>query len=1305
LLVYLCAHRGRELTRDQLADLLWGDRDLKAARRVFRQALYVIRKGLGRDAVETDGELVRFGGAVSMDLWDFEDALRSGDPQDALDLYGGPFLRGLEIPGAVAFQEWVDRERARVGGMVREAAGAAAESAAGEGRWDAALSALDQHLATDPEDVELLCMKSRMLLAGDRCLESVAVAREALTVLASGAVLDPGGDVRAKLSRLATARETASRQGEGEGGEEPDHGLAVPRLIGRADEFRTLWCQWRACVAGEGRVALVVGDPGIGKTRLIEELLRASETDDATVLRGKSYELEDGLLFGALVDVMRQALKAPGFAAVSDVWLAELSRLLPELVEQYPRLARAVDGAAAVGRRRFHEAVAQVLEALAYEAPVICVLDDLHWADDATLELVHYLARRLCAVPVLLVAGLRPREASDTLRRLQHTLVEEHGGACITLGPLERDAVAALTSSMAHGHPPPDAVEEAVWEASGGNPYLAVSTVGSLVDAGAVEAGPRGWVLPRGEGVALPSTWELIGARIGGLPPGLRDLLELAAAAGRRFTAELLAGPAVEDSAEVGAHLEALVARRILRADRGEDGIHYDFVHDRLREAVYRSIPPERRADRHHRIARGLAGDQGLNACLMARHFHQAGDRAEAYRHALAGAAWARGVFAYGGELEMLDLARANAPDEGNARDLDLRLGALRAEVGQASEESPVRSRRPARGWRGWMSAAAAVVVVAVMGAWLLLPGQGAGGDEGPALPPLPHGLLLAMREGGVLRHAVLDPVNPGARALELPPGHFTLSPLGAPPVLSPDLTRAAFAVADGGPPDVWIQVRDGSGLRRITQDPEDDVPAAWLPDGSGVLIRTIRGRVGSIYGYGLAVVPLEGGPVRMITHGPWSDRAAAVSPDGTRIAVTREFGGTSLWLMDFDGTDARPVLEGLSEVLSIQWAPDGGALAYVERHDEGWRLVVVDLTAAAAVPRVVMAGVAGGVIWNPDGETLYTTAQVDNNAEVFGVPVDGGGAVRLTYTSADESLVAFTGPAPPHVASVEIVRGKGGGELGVLAGDSLSLTVTAWSSVGSPHEGSRPVLRCLDEAVCTVSESGQVVGVGPGETQVIADLQGWRADTVAIRVADGTPRRVLHEDWQQGIDPARWRAFGDPRPVAPEGIGRGGSRGLNPNGDAKYGSGVVSLTPVDWRRGITVEFWARGDFDAPWPSFQGWEVTLLDGVPPDVEGDVRLPAAVASVQVSSGTPDRQPALRFGSYTLRESGTWSAGKWHRYRLRVFPDLRCELWIDEVRGIEVECGRPLGGQVWVCLSGRASHAPVVIEDVEVWEGVG
>jgi DNA-binding SARP family transcriptional activator len=1295
LLAYLALHNGRGATRDELADLLWEGRDLKEGRRVLRQALYLVRKGLGPTSLETTSDTVRVTEVLHTDVDDFETAIRSCDHQSAIDLYQGPFLQGFKLPHASRFSIWVDGERSRLHGMFNEAALTVADQASGSDDWDLALQVLDQLLSYEPEHLIARCRRIEAFEASGRTVEAAAAARE----LANWSEAED--EPLPEWARTAVARLTSVR-----GPTEPtdrEDGLRSPAFSGRGAEYRVLLKQWQAVTSGEGRVALVVGDPGIGKTRLIEELLWVAEREGGRVLRGKSYQFEDGLLFGALVDVMAQATTSPGFAAVSDVWIGELARLLPELLNQYPEL-RVPASEEGDGRRRFHEAVAQVLDAIAYEAPVVCVLDDLHWADDATLELVHYLARRLCATRVLLVAGLRPGEASETLLRLQHVLETEHGGVTIALPPLSRESVSDILTSMAHDFRPPTSIEETLWEASAGNPFLTVSVLRALVGTGSVSVDPNGWKLGAPtSGSAEPRDADfLLRSLVAELPGRSLQLLELAAIVGRTFTAAQIAMASQEEPESARIRLDALETRRILKSERSGGVTRFDFIHDRMRQIVYESIPPDVLRDLHGRVARAAGGEVGLNACIQARRFHQAGERDEAYRHALTGAEWARSVFAHGGELEMLELALTNAPDAEARESLQARLNSVHRRTSGTVRGTSGRSR--GGWWRSlrWPAAMAAVLVVAAFppSRWSTLVENGRPPTT-PVLPPLPPGIIIEVDGPDWSGFAVIDPAGP-----EREPQRLSGTVISRPDeatgrlFLSPDRRWMAFNVGAGDAPDVWLQQRDGQSKRRLTYHEQDDVVLDWAPDGASLLIGTRREQPRSDNGTDIAIAYPDGSPVRVLTGGPWDDGGGRFSPTGTRIALIRGFTANSIWIMDADGSDAYELIGGLGQVTRLAWSPDESRVAFSEQLNTGYGLFVLDLDSGDR--RRLAEGVNSEFLWSEGGGEIYAAMIQDRNSEIVAISTDDGTQRRLTFSAADETPVAVSVEPPPFISGVEVIT-TAGLELALLEGDTLPVTAVIWLSDGSLAEGQVTSLRCVDSTVCEASNDGSVRGLRAGLTNLIADVGGWRADTVVVRVVSTTPELLLEEDWEGGIDSLTWTAYGDPRPEAVEGLGRNGSRGFVSNGDGSYSSGVVSRAPVDLRNGLTIEFWARGDFGTEWPSHQGFRVALAREGLTGPQGDISLPLSI-SVQV--GRADRALPLQvnFGTVFLNESAEWSPRDWHHYALQVVPGGRCEFWIDSEKRLSRACNALPSDSTWVEIGGRASPAPVVHDNVKVWQGI-
>ena len=482
------------------------------------------------------------------------------------------------------------------------------------------------------------------------------------------------------------------RDGEGPAGDLPDvpepTGPVLP-LVGRDEPLAALETPWREALSGRGRLTLVVGDDGVGKTRLVKTFLheRVSEVG-AIVLQGAWFELEPPVpyrgLHDAFDDLLAHELDAVErlLEGASAAELVDLARLVPRLArtEGAPRIrvgrAGRSGGASRAGRERAggdgeHEdalrerivhAVARALELIAGGghdggAPAILFLEDLHWADRSSLELLADLAPRLTERPVWVVATVRPD--SDAHRRLR----ELPGTGVLALEPLGRDHLHALSESLV-GPAEAEMLTELLERRTGGNALLASTLVNLLWDLGVVEpVEDGGWHLaddPRESDLPAGGFDELARARITRLPPSARRLLTLAAVAGPRFEPALLGDIEGEEEVVVEASLRTLLERWFVRlslgywADSRRDrdmviwtgGARrgtFEFSHGALRRSVYRSLDPERRRALHAKVAAALELRIGppdrVPPEVLAHHFHEGGDTERARRLAAEAAA------------------------------------------------------------------------------------------------------------------------------------------------------------------------------------------------------------------------------------------------------------------------------------------------------------------------------------------------------------------------------------------------------------------------------------------------------------------------------------------------------------------------------------------------------------------------------------------------------------------------------------------------------------------------------------------
>jgi tetratricopeptide (TPR) repeat protein len=369
--------------------------------------------------------------------------------------------------------------------------------------------------------------------------------------------------------------------------------LEARPLVGREREREALVDAYRA-VGPDGRLVVLEGELGIGKTALADELLAWARTEGAVAVGVRAFEHERDLAYGLLIELLRAGLRDGDTARVPESARAEAARLVPALG---PAAAGPLDGPGA--QARFYEGLAVALEALtAGPAPAVVVVDDAHWADAASLDALAYLVRRLRGRPLLLVLTWRPEEAQSARR----VLAEGHG-ATVSLGRLDRDGVAR----MAEAAGAPDDVVDRLFGETQGVPFF----VAEYLDAGV-----DGWELPTG-------VRALLEARLAGASEVGAQVTAAAAVLGREFDPETVRRVAGRADEEVVAALEELCARGIL----AEAGDAYDFRHEQARRVAYEGVGVGRRRLLHARAADALMGGP---AAAIAQHLRLAGRAEEA---------------------------------------------------------------------------------------------------------------------------------------------------------------------------------------------------------------------------------------------------------------------------------------------------------------------------------------------------------------------------------------------------------------------------------------------------------------------------------------------------------------------------------------------------------------------------------------------------------------------------------------------------------------------------------------------------
>ncbi len=429
VLAYCASARQREHSRDTIASLLWSDAPADRARHNVRQALWRLRRLLGDLLVTREDAVLTVGAGLASDRDLFLDAVSRNEALEALEWYGGPYLGGVTIPGGDEFDIWVAGERRRLEDMLlrvveRYLRGDALRLKPSERRGvlDALLQKAPTHLETRRIAIAvLLDMGDQAAAQGEAdTMEQLAQQQEI--------ALPPACAVSVARARERVDVDTV-----------PEHtGLSLD-LVGRDITFARVVQAWTLAKQGQCQVVLLTGLAGVGKSRLLKAIHArcTGRRSGALVVRANSGELD--VPYGYAAQVARALAALPGAAGINADSARELVALDPALGSRYAVSPSTNDGGELVRRRAL--ALLDLLSAIAEQEPLALLLDDLHWADPASRQLLAIAIGRLSDVPLLIVASTRPSSATS----LDHATL-----TVLPLLPLDADAVIdAIRSSGA----------------------------------------------------------------------------------------------------------------------------------------------------------------------------------------------------------------------------------------------------------------------------------------------------------------------------------------------------------------------------------------------------------------------------------------------------------------------------------------------------------------------------------------------------------------------------------------------------------------------------------------------------------------------------------------------------------------------------------------------------------------------------------------------------------------------------------------------------------------------------------------
>ncbi len=664
----LLAVQRHELTRERLAALLWPDADAVRARASLRRTLSVTAAAAGPGLVITRTTVALDTSRVRVDVTEFE-ALAAGPDPGQLDraagLYRDDFLAGFVLRDCPEFDDWqaatADRLRQQLAAVLDRLVAACAAA----GDLDRATGHARRWLGLDPLHEPAHQALIRLLAWSGQRSAALRAYRALVRILDTELAVRPlpettrlYDDIRA--GRLAGPPAPAAAvapatpgTGPGEAAGEADGHSAPLRsgagrpalswrsaaesvaLVGRDAELRSLHRAWRE-VGAAGQVAAVLGPAGIGKTRLVGEFRQDAQAAGAMVLAGRCHDGESGLPFVLAADLLAVALSVcPELPARLPAHTAAMTgRLCPGLAADYPDDVARLDSPLAL--TRLYAAIGEALRAAATPGPGspaapagVVLIEDVHWADGPSLDLLGYLVRRLAGWPLLLVLSWSTDHA-ERLGGLRAALGEaSEAGRCTLVEPAP--LAAAQVRELLARSGVRDADVGQLLAQTRGLPMLVREYVEGLRSGASGAAAADRWWPPA-------SVRELLRRRVQAASEPTQQMLSTAAVLGSGCDADLLRAVSGRGEAETVEALDEAV-RRFLLTEVPPAGGHgppsYEFPYEALRAVVYEAATLARRRLLHGRAADTLArryerDPAATRAAAVAEHLQRAGRDAEA---------------------------------------------------------------------------------------------------------------------------------------------------------------------------------------------------------------------------------------------------------------------------------------------------------------------------------------------------------------------------------------------------------------------------------------------------------------------------------------------------------------------------------------------------------------------------------------------------------------------------------------------------------------------------------------------------
>jgi DNA-binding SARP family transcriptional activator len=1219
----------RQETRDVLCDLLWGGRSQEQARPHLRQTLWLIKTQISDRLLTVKGDVVSIADCLDVDVCDFLNAIERGDFATAVDLYAGDFFSGYAAPGAGQFEEWASLERGRLRGRFMSGAETLARRALDTGHFADAIRLTQQMRTADPNAQApwRLLIEAR-LASGDMIGLHADADQFEEWLRREEWEAEP-----ASLATIRLARRSAPPQGE-----DAVNDLTA-ELVGREREFSLVQDMWRSVESNKGNAVHIIGESGLGKTRLVRDIIARIRAGRGRARYLKANYGERAVPFSFVSSIANELSTLPGARGVAPAVARTLISLNPVLSSMYQETSMSSEPLEPL---RVGLALLDMIAAISDDKPFAIAIDDLHWADHQSRSVLAVVASRVGSHQVLMITASRP---GYTLAKSQENA--RH----ITLSRLTENDVGLLIASLAEL---PDEewsrnLPAALHKSSDGNPLAILENLRYSIDTGIITRKDGRWRCTDSQALIRNLDDRTVtDRRVAELDACARRVLLTLCVAGIPLSVEMVCDSLGLSAGELRRVASDLELRGLIISDEAM----LLPAHDAIAEALLSNATQSEMREAHTIVGNVMGHDKDEASRKRAvSHFVAAGNLAAAT------------------EL-IIPIVRRIAR---SSRDVHDAVSALVGDspsghfVAIVEKELPLFVRFPRLKIQ---IGVAAIVLAAVISLIAYRSQPTAIEDIGTELV-----LFAESPDGGTDIGTVRlnkSRWNPGVRLATTSSRHLKTwigDDLYHAPARPGSHQWAVYHIyPDSGEGDIDLVDIDGKRTRLVSSR-GDDRPGMFSPDGRYFLFLSTRWNDNGWSD--IAMLDLVTGMVKRVSEPGWNYDGATWSPDGTRIAYGRhDYSGDvqELCIADANGTRAScGSVAGRKHTGNIGWVDERRMLLTATGGNRTPISIVYDVDAGNVTS--VDAPSGSEIHLDPTGSWALTNVQGDSvRLARISPSTQYAAASEVPETDRALKAIAFASPdLGEYVDRIRISRP-------IVA---LAPQVPYRLHISSVSRAGRQIVpgvirwRSLTPLIASVDSLGVVVPLKPGSAIIEASAGGWRTTVDTIRVEPSHAIRIVDERWEGNVL-ARWKFFGKPKPSL---IREGDNIRFLNNGDGNFFSGAYLNWNLDAREGLAMDL----EISTPISRYQ-WQIisVLLQPVSSRKQLDEwdhvtgyiserfdRLSGCDFTYPAGEGRGALSPPW-FESWRRAvpdSSNTLIGGEWYIIRVQLFPDGRCGLAIN------------------------------------------